>query len=151
MITHEELLEVLHYDKETGFFTWKKSSGKAKQGAVAGFKHKSGYIYIRYNGKQYSSNRLAWFYVHNKWPIGQIIHINNINDDNRFCNLKHVSYNSKKQKEHIKPYLDNRSNKWLSHCKFYGKSRHIGWFDTEQEAREAIINYRRELENQGVL
>lgn len=69
MITHEELLELLHYDKDTGVFTWKKSRMVVKQGDVAGSKRKDGLVQIGVNKKIYQANRLAWFYVHKKWPM----------------------------------------------------------------------------------
>jgi len=47
-----------------------------------------GYWYIGVGGKQYPAHRLAWFYVHGKWPNGDIDHINRIRDDNRIVNLR---------------------------------------------------------------
>ena len=152
MITHEELLDLLDYDKETGIFKWKKSNNKKiKIGSIAGCKRKYGLIQISINRKIYLANRLAWFYVCKKWPIGQIMHINHIKDDNRFCNLKDVPFNSNKQKESIRAYYDKRYNTWTASRTLYGKCIHIGKFCTEQEAIEATIKHRIELERQGIL
>lgn len=42
MLTIERLKEVLHYNEDTGIFTWK--AGKRK--GIAGHKNKRGYIII---------------------------------------------------------------------------------------------------------
>ena len=152
MIEHKELIERLHYNEDTGVFTWvKPTNRRIIYGAVAGSKRKEGSIQININGKIYLANRLAWFYVCKKWPIGQIMHINHIKDDNRFCNLKDVPFNSNKQKESIKAYYDKRYNTWIASRTLYGKHIHIGRFCTEQEAKEATIKHRIELERQGIL
>ena len=77
MITQKELLENLVYDKDTGVFTRKISlNTKIRVGDVAGGKDVKGYVCIRVMGKTYKAHRLAWLYVHGKWPENEIDHIN---------------------------------------------------------------------------
>jgi len=48
MITQQELKELLHYNPETGIFTWKVSTARrVSSGDVAGTKRKDGYIQIK--------------------------------------------------------------------------------------------------------
>jgi len=76
----KDLKSNLHYDPDTGVFTWLKFRSRyAKVGAVAGCveNHHSGkkYLTINFAGKLYLAHRLAWFYVHGIEP-NQIDHIN---------------------------------------------------------------------------
>lgn len=92
MITQEELKESLHYDPDTGIFTWRKSKGPAKKGTVAGKIYKSHpYIKIGVCRHSIDAHRLAWLYVYGEWPTMDIDHINRDPTDNRICNLRHVS------------------------------------------------------------
>jgi len=41
--------------------------------------------------RRYLAARLAWFYTHGVWPVGEMDHINRNRDDNRLCNLRVVT------------------------------------------------------------
>jgi hypothetical protein len=87
-VSHKELCERLDYNKETGWFTWKVvKSKKVKVGDRAGYEH-HGYRYITINDKEYSENRLAWFYVTHAWPNTIVDHKNLDRSDNRWDNLR---------------------------------------------------------------
>lgn len=93
MLTQAELQEYLHYDTDTGIFTWiKKPNNKILKGSRAGSLNKAGYRNIDLLGKKYVAHRLAWLYVHGNFPDGIIDHINHERDDNRLCNLREVSH-----------------------------------------------------------
>ena len=90
MITQKELKDLLHYDPETGVFTWLKSGkGRKANGETRGLTN--GYFTIRINWRQYKAHRLAWLYVYGVWPKGQIDHINHNTTDNRIANLREVT------------------------------------------------------------
>jgi hypothetical protein len=91
MLNQKTLKKYLNYDPETGVFKRKINSGKAKIGDVAGGINGSGYICIRINSVKYRAHRLAWLYVHGKFPDNQIDHINRIKTDNRIENLRDVT------------------------------------------------------------
>lgn len=52
-------------------------------------------------------HRLAWFYVHGRWPTADIDHINGNRDDNRLCNLREATRQQNIQNS--KRRSDNRS------------------------------------------
>lgn len=93
-LTHEYLLRVLHYEPETGLFYWKEHERWSLIGEIAGKPTGQGYIRIKIAGIDYhksyayQAHRLAWFYIHKRWPVDQIDHKNRIKDDNRICNLR---------------------------------------------------------------
>ena len=76
MITQSELKNILHYNQDTGVFTWIKNS------IVAGTVEKKGYIAIKINRKSYKAHRLAWLYIYGNFPKEQIDHLNGIKNDN---------------------------------------------------------------------
>ncbi len=91
-LTAEYLRSILHYDQETGIFTWKvRTARRVKAGDVAGCSDGDGYRLIKVQSRLYKAHRLAWLYIHGSWPKDQIDHINRIRTDNRIANLREVS------------------------------------------------------------
>ena len=59
---YKKAKELLSYNPDTGFFTWKvKVAKKIKIGDKAGTRDSYGYIQIKVNGKKISAHRLAWY------------------------------------------------------------------------------------------
>jgi hypothetical protein len=59
MLTYERLRELLHYDPETGIFTWKVGRQKVKKNSEAGHFNHDGYKLICIDGRRYRAHRLA--------------------------------------------------------------------------------------------
>lgn len=90
-LTAERLREVLHYDPETGIFTWIKPTGPAaRKGSIAGRVGVKGYRRIGVYNCLVPAATLAWFYVRGQWPTNHLDHINACRDDNRLSNLRDV-------------------------------------------------------------
>ena len=91
-ITQEELKQLIHYDPNTGIFTWKPRQDKRWDARfankTAGTRHRDGYIAIKIREKVWLAHRLAWFYMTGAWPESFIGHINDDKTDNRWENLK---------------------------------------------------------------
>ena len=90
MLTQNELKQLLHYDQDTGVFTWKISKGSAYCGKTYKAK-KRHYIVHRINNTKYKAHNLAWLYVYGSMPNGVIDHINGDILDNRICNLRDIT------------------------------------------------------------
>ncbi len=155
ILTQERLKELLHYNPETGIFTWKISPrANVKSGNVAGYSA-HGHIQITIDRKAYMSHRLAWLYVHGTWPIGQIDHINCIKTDNRIINLRDVSHSVNMQNIHNPQknnscnyrgvYFFKPMNKYASRIRANGKSYFLGYFDKAEDAGMAYVKAKSNL------
>lgn len=96
MITQEELKQLLHYDPDTGHFTWLVTNSNRPKYRRAGSVTKMGHRHIRViviGGKKYREHRLAYLYVYGQLPTDkpQIDHINGNQFDNRIKNLRAVN------------------------------------------------------------
>jgi len=145
ILTQKELKELLHYNPETGIFTWIKIKGSSNRtiGCVAGHNNGNGYLSIMINGKTHKAHRLAWLYMTKKWPKDQIDHDNHIRHDNRWVNLFEAT-NQDNQKNSTK-YKNNTSGvtgigwverllKWRARISVNDRLVHLGVFTDKFEA-----------------
>lgn len=155
-MTQDELKSRLHYDPETGVFTWLPSLNRDAQwhsvfmGKPAGTIIDTGYIRIRIDDKGYRAHRLAWLYMHGELPE-EIDHIDGDKTNNAINNLRSVTHsenlrNTKKNTRNTTGVVGvthrKKRNKWLAYITVNRKRIHGGIFDTMDEAVEA----RRKLE-----
>lgn len=131
LITVEQLKELLHYNPDTGIFTWIVGrGGKARIGSVAGTVE-YGYIKILVFGRKYRAHRLAWLYMTGAWPKVQIDHKDLNKSNNRWSNLREAD-----QKENGRNTRKKRNNK----SGFKG----VYWHKQKQKWRAAItVNYKK--------
>lgn len=142
-LTQERLKEQLHYDPETGIFTWKINRGKAKIGNIAGTTTPVGYRLITVYQKIYYAHRLAWLYVYGYFPENSIDHIDNKRNHNWISNLREVSNqcnirntgNSINNTSGVKGiYWNTRDQMWYAVIKIDGKLKHVGCFKDLEDA-----------------
>lgn len=146
--THKELLSKVSYDQETGIFTRKENSGRAKSGDRMDRIWSSSvkrYMRVCVFCERYLAHRLAWFYVHGYWPE-EVDHINGDGTDNRISNLREVDHNENMR--NMKKHSSNTSGVtgvhwWKTRCcwavKIYkdNKAIHVGYFSNFEDAVKA--------------
>ena len=144
MITQTKLKEILHYNPETGVFTWLiRPANRVKIGDIAGYKDNLGYIVIAALGQQYKAHRLAWLYMAGEWPKHQIDHISHIRHDNKWLNLRDATpsenqRNTTKRKDNTSGcagvHWNKEREKWQSQIAVNGKTTYLGIFKDKFEA-----------------
>lgn len=142
--TLERVREVLHYDPETGVFTWLVStSNRAKVGDVAGCPIKKGYWQIGLDENQIKAHQLAWFYMTGTWPEHEIDHIDRNKLNNAWSNLRDGSGGVNYQNQ-VDPRTNNTSGfrgvSWSTSKRKWRAtfaSKHLGYFTTPEEASAA--------------
>jgi hypothetical protein len=153
-ITHDRLLEMLHYDVVTGIFTWKRKPNRnIRVGDVAGKIKPDGYVYVGVDGERYLGHRLAWFYVKGTWPSYLVDHRDTVKHHNAFKNLREADHslngaNSLARKNNltqIKGVSSVTNGKtFRARITVDRVETHLGTFDTKEEAQEAYINAAKE-------
>ncbi len=149
------LKELLHYDPESGIFTWIKSnSNTSPVGTIAGRGiNPEGYRQIQIDGHSFKAHRLAWFYVYGKWPE-QIDHLNGVRDDNRIINLRDATpqINSQNQRGAIKNnksgflgVFPHKNGGFVAKIKVDKKNKYLGRFATAEEAHAVYVLAKRQF------
>jgi hypothetical protein len=151
MITAERLREALDYDPKTGVFRWKILRGKARPGFIAGVVRDNGYRYIGLDGREYSAHRLAWLYVTDEWPKGDLDHRHGNRDFNAFSELRLATRtqnngNARRRKSNrtgfkgVRKMCDTpRAKPFHARICVQGKTHDLGTFATAEEAHKAYV------------
>ena len=159
-LTAEYLRSILNYDPATGLFHWKmridiedarirRTWNTRFAGKVAGTVKKSDnsdslfYLQICINGKVYKAHRLAWLYVKGEWPEGSLDHRDGDGLNNRFKNIRPAtasqnSANSAPTRGRTLPKgVHRKRGRYFAIIGHNRKQRHLGTFDTPEEASAA--------------
>jgi hypothetical protein len=154
-LTLDRLRELLHYNPQTGLFTWRiRKGGTANKGTPAGTINNCGYLAINLDSLRYVAHRLAWFYMTGAWPIADIDHKDGDRRNNRFANLREATRsqnlrNSRKRTTGLKGASFNKmAQRWIATIRVDGTQRYLGLFNTEQQAHQAYCNAAMKLEPQ---
>lgn len=149
MITHSELKKRLSYNPDTGVFTRLLYA----RGSVAGTINCKGYVAIMICKKLYLAHRLAWLYVHGAFPTKAIDHIDGNRANNAISNLREDAAQLNNQNRRnsqsnsnsgvLGVHFDSRKSKWVAQIRHSGKNRHIGVFDSADDAHAAYVKEKR--------
>lgn len=138
-----QLHELLHYCRDTGVFTWRRSRRGVTQGGIAGCIGPYGYWCITINHKRYLAHRLAWLYVHGVWPADCLDHINRIRTDSRLINLREATRAQNRQNISLDRRntsgargvsFDAVNKKWRASISVNGKAKNLGRYTDKTEA-----------------
>lgn len=136
--------EVLEYNPLTGFFFWKVPTTNAVEvGSVAGGLTEDGYVVIRVFKRLYRAHRLAFAFIHGRWPSGDVDHRDLIRTNNAASNLRECSKsenqcNRTRQSNGASGFkgvtYDKQTGKFKAQIGLGGKNYHLGRFKTKVEA-----------------
>ncbi len=142
----EIVKSLLHYDPETGVFTWRCDGVRTKSGRVAGTVRKGApkcYVSIGIDYKVYLAHRLAWLYVTGRDPGATTIdHIDGNGLNNTFANLRLADMRQQNWNlacrwgdlpTGVRFHATCRSRPWQARL----KQRSLGYFATAEEAAQA--------------
>ncbi len=138
ILTQARLKELLHYNPDTGIFTWRANYSSRTKGEPAGNVHHKGYVRIGIDMCSYFAHRLAFLYMLGDFPKHGTDHINHVKDDNRWVNLRDVS--QKLNNKNITLPKNNTSgvvgvywnklrHKWQAYVIVNKKQIHLGLFN----------------------
>lgn len=146
--------EILDYNPKTGNLTWKVKASQKKQGDVAGYISKEGYVQIGICSKIYLAHRIAWKIYYSEEPPQFIDHIDGNKSNNIISNLRLASnaenmQNGKIRANNTTGYKGVCFNKKLKKyqaniCKDR-KQTHLGLFETAEEAHAAYCEAAKKL------
>jgi hypothetical protein len=159
LVTHARLLEIMFYDPETGEFTWRTNGGSFQPhaGKRAGYRNKHlNRILMAIDKQRYYGHRLAWFYVHGKWPVDEIDHKNGDYCDNRIANLREADSSQNKanklRKSRNRPPISGYkgveqgyAGRWVARICMRGVRTYLGSYDTPDEAHAAYCKAAAEI------
>lgn len=150
-LTQALLKELVSYDPDTGLFTRLTGQNKGKE---AGYLTEDGYINVEILGVTYPAHRLAWFYMHGKWPKADIDHKDRQRTNNIFDNLRDVSrsdnlFNRGMMKNNTSGvrnvYWSKKRKKWVVNRNENNKRIYVAAFDSLEEAAEEAKKYYGEI------
>lgn len=155
-LTQARLIELLDYNPETGVFKRRSDRGGYAAGSIAGADNNLGYVILNVDRRRYLAHRLAWLYVHGRWPAADLDHKNMDRSDNRLCNLREATRGENMR--NVRAHKNNKSGlkgvsfdrrrkiiKWQASIKVLGARRWLGSFETPELAHAAYVDAAREL------
>ena len=155
MLSLERLKALLHYDPETGRWTWLISpSNRVHVGDEAGCANNNNpqrrRRLIRIDNAYYLSSRLAVLYMTGRWPKKTVDHKNVDPLDDRWENLREAT--EQQQRANTKLCSDNKSGfkgvfykrrlitkPYMASIRVDSKTIYLGYFKTAEEAHTAYL------------
>lgn len=145
-LTREQLTAALSYDPDTGVFTRRINSRRAKAGDIAGHHAADGRVSIRVNSKRFLAHRLAWLYMTGEWPVAGVDHKDVNPSNNRWLNLRQANQSQNMHNMHAPTHntsgvkgvcFDKENEKWMAYIYVDGRFKNLGRFTEKDDAAAA--------------
>lgn len=155
--TFARVQEALRYDPLSGALYWRVCAARrVVVGEEAGCVNRFGYRVVRLDNRLYRAHRLAWLLSYGEWPQGDLDHVNGLRDDNRLRNLREVGRAGNAQNiRNARPQsktgvlgvsVHRGTGRYRAAISYPGTpSKHLGLFDTVEEASAAYLAAKRVL------
>ena len=151
-LTQSRVLELLRY--EDGILYWRHPRRGVSFKRPIGTNRPDGYLGVCIDGKDYLVHRVVWLYFNGVFPIGELDNIDgnrrnnkigNLRDVSKFVNMQYMrrSKSSKTLGKMLGVNFDKQTGKWRAKIVVAGKSKHLGRFDTEEDAHTAYLSAKR--------
>ena len=151
----QKMTAALAYNVQTGLLTWASPTARnVTPGAAAGSLASNGYLHLKFGGRRYLAHRVVWLLAHGAWPSGVIDHINGDRRDNRLANLRDVDCATNMQNQRsahansasgvLGVVWRKEKRRWTASIKRDGKAVHLGYFPTQEAARVAYVEAKRQ-------
>ena len=130
-----------------------ENSSRWSAGTVVGHKTKHGYVLVNVDYKTYKLHRLVWLWHYGHFPEMFIDHIDGDPSNNRIENLREATCAENMQNQR-RARATNKlgvqgvyrvNNKYRAVITKNRISKHIGYFDSAEEAHEAYIREKRNM------
>ena len=161
-LSAQDVRALLAYDEQTGMLTWKIRPGNDRDakkwntrhaGKRAGGLTPQGRISISVHNRRYLAHRLCWLIARGRWPINQLDHINHDPADNRLENLREADYSENGANRSGAPRNSTtgirgvtykaKSKKFQAYVTKHKRMKHLGFYDTAEEAAAVAAAERR--------
>lgn len=152
--TYDRVHSLLRYDRNSGELFWRvRMSNRVKAGHKAGSVNKSGYVQIGFDGHRFWAHRLVFFMQTGSWPTEEIDHIDGNKLNNAWSNLRECSRQENAQNRKNVPSTNalgvlgvrRVGNRFRSAIEVDGKSIHLGYFSSAEEASAAYLSAKSDM------
>lgn len=128
-VSYELAHKMFSYNPDTGIVTRKISvSSRARARDELWTVNCSGYIVVRFEGKLHYVHRIIWLMQTGEWPTLVIDHIDGNGANNKWTNIRHVTYSVNLQNKIVESgvYWSKRDKVWVATMQVDGRRQHIG-------------------------
>jgi hypothetical protein len=149
-LTAQRAREVLSYDPESGILRWQIDRNQIRSGDIGGYLHRTGYLRVMVDGRDYAAHCVIWLIVTGEWPEREIDHIDNDRANNRWGNLREAA-RVENMRNKVR-YRNNRSGfkgvrllrgRWEARIRIDGRLTYLGSFKTPEAAHAAYVTAAR--------
>lgn len=152
-LTAARARELLHYDPLTGVLTRQlKTCTRVPVGSVCNAQTPMGRTCLGLDNRQYLASRVIWLWMTGKWPDGIVDHKNGVTNDDRWDNLRDVTFRINSQNQR-RARIDNKlgylgvtkvGSGYRASIYVDGRQKNLGMHETPALAHAAYVEAKRE-------